>query len=129
MKNQDIKDAYGESKSAPTEAHAPEGYSTQGGELEKGMSFYEEGRKSLEKPEETLSSIMTEAYIKFTEWGHVGSKFGRGMTRQIRDKKIREYYEQLMDKFKDDPDKQQQAAKLIQSVHQAVFNYPLPKYV
>ena len=135
MKGEGMEGAYGEATSAPVETHAPEEYRAEGGELAKGMNFYEKGRPSLEKEGETMTAFMTHAYVqaqlKFTAWGKVGARLGRGQsqTREFREKKVREYYESEKAKFADDLEKQAAVDKAIQAAHLAVFRYPIPKII
>ena len=133
MKADGMEGAYGEATAAPTETHAPEEYRAEGGDLEKGMGFYEQGRPSLEQEGETQTAFMTRIFVeaqrKFKEWGKTGARFGRGQTRDFREKKVREYYDHERAKFAQDLEKQAIVDKAIQAAHTSVFGYPIPKII
>jgi hypothetical protein len=127
MNKGDVEGAYGESTLEPGEAHVSEEYKAQGGALEKGMDFYEKGRSSLQAEQVTLTEIMTRAYVQFNKWGRVGSKFGRGLSREYREKATKKYLEDTSAKY--EGEMKDKVIQAVQAAHRAVFGYPIPKHV
>ncbi len=118
---------YGNAKTAPTETNAPEEFRAEGGGLDKGMAFYEQGTKGLKDEtdvnKQTEAEILTKAYIQFKTWGQVGVRFGRGLPEKQRIEKSKKYYRDETAKYTGPTKEIAKAA--IKAAYRAVFAWKL----